>query len=205
MLYLYDNAIADDLRRSFNPSSDVNPEVKVVDAEGVLSLIAQMQEDKISFPIVVLTRHEDTSVDNTRTNFTRMHKGVVAVIDSDTNNLYYEKVIPIKLSYDLTILATNTADMDELVKELLFKYLSMYFIKFTLPYECKRPVRFGVSIDPETEISRKSGQFEYIEGGTLHQTIITLKCDGAVLVSYTPAKLRRSAPEVELVNIHNRR
>lgn len=202
MLYLYDNAIAEDLQRSFNPTSQLNPEVKVVDPEGVISLIAQMQEDRISFPIVVLTRHEDTPIDNTRTNFTRMHRGIATVIDPDTNELYYEKVIPIKLSYDLTILATNTADMDELVKELLFKYLSMYFIKFQLPYECRRPVRFGVSVDPETEISRKSGQFEYIDGGTLHQAIITLKCEGAVLVSYTPVKLKRGVQDVEIVNPH---
>lgn len=202
MLYLYDNAIAEDLQRSFNPTSQLNPEVKVVDPEGVISLIAQMQEDRISFPIVVLTRHEDTPIDNTRTNFTRMHRGIATVIDPDTNELYYEKVIPIKLSYDLTVLATNTADMDELVKELLFKYLSMYFIKFQLPYECRRPVRFGVSVDPETEISRKSGQFEYIDGGTLHQAIITLKCEGAVLVSYTPVKLKRGVQDVEIVNPH---
>ena len=203
MLYVYDDAIAEDLRRSFNPSSDINPVVKVVDAEGVLDLIAQIQEDSIQFPIVVLTRHEDTPIDKTRTNFTRMHKGVVTVIDPDTNELYYEKSIPVLLSYDLTVLTTNTADMDELVKELLFKYMSMYFIKFTLPYECRRDVRFGVSIDPDTEISRKSGQFEYIQGGTLHQTIISLRCEGAVLVSYTPVKLRRNINEVETVtHIH---
>lgn len=196
MLWCYDNAIADDLKQSFANDSEVCPQVKVLDNEGVLALIAQMQEDKITFPIVVITRHEDTPVDSNRTNFTRMHKGMPTVIDKN-NYIYYEKAIPIQLGYDLTVLATNTADMDEMVKELLFKYSSMYFIKMTLPYEGNRQIRFGVSVDSDTQISRKSGYFEYIEGGVLHQSIITLKCDGAVMVSYTPRRLKMEALDVD--------
>lgn len=198
MLYNYDNAIAEDLRKSFNPEGEINPVVKVVDPDSVLELIAQIQEDQISFPIVVLTRNPDTPIDKTRRNFTHMHRGVLTVIDPETNNMYYEKVIPIELSYDITVLATNTADRDELVKELLFKYTSMYFIKFTLPYECKRVVRFGIEIDPDGEISNKSGTFDYLDGGTLYQTIINLKCQGAVLVSYTPVKLQRTQFEASI-------
>lgn len=200
MLYNYDNAIAEDLKRSFNPNNVINPAVRVVDAEGVLDLIAQIQEDQISFPVVVLTRNPDTPIDKNRRNFTYMHKGVASVMDPDSNNLYYEKVIPIELGYSLTVLATNTADLDELVKELMFKYISQYFITFTLPYECKRKVRFGISIDEDADIERKSGTFEYVEGGTLYQAIIPLKIDGAVLVSYTPAKLQRTTLEFEVAN-----
>lgn len=197
MLYNYDNAIAEDLRKSFNPNSELNPVVKVIDEESIIDLVAQIKEDQVSFPVVALTRHPDTPIDTDRTNFTRMHKGVAAVIDPETNLLYYEKVVPVKLGYDITILTTNTADMDELIRELTFKYISMYFITFTLPYECRRKVRFGVTIDLDKDISRKSSQSEYIKSGTLHQSIMSLKCEGAVMVSYTPAKLKRSAFEIE--------
>jgi len=200
MLYNYDNALADDLRRSFNPNNVINPTVKVVDADGIVDLIAQIQEDEVKFPVVLLTRHPDTPIDTNRRNFTWMKRGVASVIDLDTNNLYYEKVIPIELGYDITVLATNTADMDELVKELMFKYVSQYFITFTLPYECKRKVRFGVNINEESDIEHKSGTFDYIEGGKLYQTIIPLKIDGAVLVSYTPAKLKRSQFDLAITN-----
>lgn len=196
MLWCYDNAIVKDLKQSLTPDGGMNPIVKVCDQEGVIGLIAQMQEDEISFPIVVLTRKPDTPIDKTRTNFTRMKRGIPVVIDTDNNNVYYEKVIPIELGYDLTVLATNTADMDELVKELLFKYMETFFIKFQLPYESKKMVRFGVSVDGNTEISRKSGYFEYIQGGILYQTIISLKCEGAVLVSYTPQRLRREETRI---------
>lgn len=197
MLYLYDEAIVKDLERSFNPDAVDNPLVKVVDPEAAVSLAAMLQDDDIRFPLVAITRDADTPIDTDRLNFTRAHKGVVSVLDPDTNELYYEKSIPIKLSYKLTVLTTNTADMDELVRELLFKYVSMYFLTITLPYECKRKVRFGMSIDIESNIERKSGTFDYIETGKLHETTIPIKCDGCVLVHYTAAKLVRTVYEIE--------
>lgn len=199
MLYLYDEAIASDLKRSFNTENIQSPCVKVVDAERGIDLAAQLENDEISFPLVCLTRNPDVSIDNDRYNFTRAHRGVVSAVDTHSNNLYYEKVIPVSLTYDLTILATNTVDRDELVKELLFKYTNMYFVSFTLPYECKRKVRFGITIDINQEISSKSGTLEYIDSGALYQSIIPLRCEGCVLVSYTPVHLQRQITEVEAI------
>ncbi len=197
MIYLYDRALCDDLAQSFNPDAISNPVVRIVEPDAVIGLAAQIQNDNIKFPIVAVGRDADTSIDTSRTNFTYMHKGVAAVMDPETNLLYYEKVVPIKLGYHLTILTTNTADMDEMVKELLFKYSNMYFITMTLPYECHRKVRFGVTIDTSASIERSSGQLEYIQEGKLYQTIISLRCEGAVLVSYTPVKLKRFAHVID--------
>ena len=196
MLYLYDKAIADDLRKSFNPQNVPNPVVKVVEPDEMVSLAAQIQDDSISFPIVGMIRDPDTPIDTDRTNFTRMHKGIQAVLDPETNNLYYEKAIPIKLSYHIVLLTTNTADTDELMRELMFKYLQQYFITIQLPYECKRKVRFGVTLDIDGA-EKDSAHLEYVQSGQLYRTSIPLVCEGCVLVHYTPAKLKRSVHDVE--------
>lgn len=197
MLYLYDKSIAKDLSKSFNPNNMPNSAVTVIDPEIAVSIFAQRGNDDIRFPAVMLTRSDDTPVDRNRLNFTRLHKGVQTVFDKKNNEFYNEKILPVELRYSLTILATNTADRDEIVRELLFKYTSMYFLTINLPYECKRQIRFGVIIDPDKDIQNDSGTSDYFSAGHLYQTIIPLKCEGCVLVTYTPVKLRRSEYEIE--------
>lgn len=204
MLYLYDKALVSDLERSFNPMSVPNPVVRVVDPESVIGIAAQLQNDEISFPIVAVIRGKDIPIDTSLTNFTRMHKGVCTVMDTETNTLYYEKSIPIKLSYSITVLTTNTADMDEIVRELLFKYVQMYFLTIKLPYESDRKARFGVRINADG-ISRSSAVVEYLGSGQIYQTIIPVECDGCVMLHYTPVHLKRVGYDVETsVNSTNR-
>lgn len=196
MLYLYDEAIVDDLRKSFNPNTVENPVVSVISPEQIIGIAAQLQNDEIKFPLVALTRNEDTGIDTNLTNFTRMHKGVATVIDPETNNLYYEQAIPLNLKYALTVLAANTADMDELVRELLFKYTRMYFLTIKLPYEGNRKIRFGIRINTESNIERSSGVVEYLESGQIYQSILHLQCEGCVYVNYVPVHLKRTVYDV---------
>lgn len=199
MLYKYDNAIVDDLKRSFNPENVPNPVVSVISPDQIVGVAAQIQNDSIKLPIIALTRNQE-QIDSTRTNFTAMHRGVATVIDNATNELYHEKVIPITLSYNLTIITSNTADMDEMIRELMFKYINMYFLTIKLPYESNRKIRFGVSLSKDSEIDRTSGVSEYRSEGKLYQSILTLNCEGAVLVSYTPVKLKRLEYEIDPIS-----
>lgn len=195
MLYKYDNAIVEDLKKSFNPENVPNPVVSVISPDQIVGVAAQIQNDSIKLPIIALTRNQE-QIDSTRTNFTAMHRGVATVIDNETNELYYEKVIPITLSYNLTVITSNTADMDEMLRELMFKYVNMYFLTVKLPYESDRKIRFGISLSKDSEIDRTSGVTEYRSEGKLYQSILTLNCEGAVLVSYTPVKLKRLEYEI---------
>lgn len=196
MIYLYDTAIVDDLQSSFNTDIN-NPVVRVVSPDQVIGTVAQIKEDQISFPIVALERVTPVDVDETRYNFTRAMTGVDTVFDKDTNNFYKEKSIPINLSYTLTALTTNQEDMDELIRELIFKYTSMYFLKIRVPYESKREITFGVMIDKAAGINQTSGVSEYIASGQLYKTSLTLRCQGCVLLNYTPVHMTRNVYNVE--------
>ena len=196
MLWLYDNAICDDLAQSFN-TSEGNPVVKVFDPEHVLDLVAQIKEDKITFPVIALQRYDSIDIDTDRYNFSRAHLGTQAVFDKVHNTWYNEKAIPISLGYQLNIMSTNTADIDELTRELMFKYTSMYFLSIQLPYEANRRIRFGIIIDPNSSIERQSSASEYLASGQLYRTTIQLQCQGCVLVNYTPIKLRRQSYSID--------
>lgn len=189
MLWLYDESIADDLRKSFNISV-IHPYVKVIDPDVNLSIAAQIQNDNISFPIICVVRDDNYQVDTDLTNFTAMHKGVATVIDNKTNNIYYEKSMPIKLGYSLNIIGTNTVDVDELVKEILFKYSDMYFLTIRLPYEGARKLRFGIEFDRQGSIERRSGVAEMINEGTLYETVLPFQTRGVRMITYTPKHLK---------------
>ena len=191
MLWIYDDAIVNDLSSCIDPSGGMNNTVKMMGEEGVMGILAQLQEDKIKFPAVFIERNGETPLDSNRYNYSRMHKGVPAMIDPKSNNLYMEKSVPIQLRYNIHVLTTNTADMDELIKELIFRYSSMYYVTAEVPYESKRKIRFGLAINPDTNISRKSGMSEYVESGKLYESILELECQGAVMISYTPKHLQR--------------
>lgn len=196
MLYLYDNAIVEDLEDAFNPEHLDNPVVKVISPEQVIGVAAQVKEDQLDFPIVTLERSDDINFDSGLSNFTRTMIGVPSVIDTETNNIYYEKAIPIKLAYTLSVFTTNQADMDEILREIIFKYSAMYFLCIKTPYECTRPISFGITIDYDTGISKQSGISEYTESGKLYQSSILLNCEGCVLLNYTPVHLKRNVFEI---------
>lgn len=197
MLYLYDRAIQEDLAKTFNPNHVPHPFVRVIETDVAIGLAAQLQKDNIEFPIVAVTRMPDTPIDTARTNFTRMHKGVVAGFDNDDNLLYHEKAIPIKLDYTLTVLCTRTSDMDELMRELMFKYINMYFLTIQPRYGMARKLRFGICLDLDKGIERKSGHLEYVASGQVYQSILPLKCEGCVLLQYTPVRLKTAQYEIE--------
>lgn len=199
MLYLYDNAIVKDIYKSFNSDTMQNPVVSVVPPDDIISIAAQVQEDKLHFPMVAVARETNIPVDQSLANFTRLHSGVPTAFDEENNIIYHEKSIPIKLSYNLVCMGTRTADVDELLKELMFKYASQYFLTLKIPYESKRHIRFGIRIDPDSEIEWYSTSSNYLQEGKLHSAGIKLNVDGAVLLSYTPIKLRRVGHELEVV------
>ena len=97
-------------------------------------------------------------------------------------------------------MATNTADVDELIRELFFKYTEQYFVTVKIPYESKRHIRCGLRIDPNENIQQLSTTANYLQEGKLHASGVTLHVDGAVMAHYTPVHLRRTEFQTELKN-----
>lgn len=191
MLWKYDQAIIDDIKASIN-SDNANPNVVMADAETYPGIISQIENDTITYPLILVIRDEDMPIITELYNFSRAQFGIPAAFDNKTNNIYYEKSVPVDLQYTIRILTTNTADTDELARELFYKYLSQYFLTIQLPYESDRKIRFAIEIDLGYGIKRESGNFEYIKNGAIYQSTIHLKTNGCVYLSYTPRHLQRS-------------
>ena len=201
MLYLYDRAIIDDLKQSLTEAANQN--VFLTDADNYPGILAQLQEDTITYPLILLHRDEDMSINTDLMNFTRYKFGVPCVFDNKTNNIYYERALPVNLNYTLRILSTNVADTDELSRELFYKYISMYFLTIQAPYESDRKIRFGMQVDMDYGIKRESGSYDYIATGALYQSTMQIKTEGCVSLTYTPRHLTRTVLDAKNISIEN--
>lgn len=201
MLYLYDRSIIDNLKSSL--TQEANQNVFLTDADNYQGLLAQIQEDTINYPLILLHRDEDTPIKTELMNFTRYRFGVPCVFDNKTNNVYYERALPIDINYTLRILSTNVADTDELSRELFYKYITMYFLTIQAPYESDRKIRFGIQADMDYGIKRESGSFDYIASGSLYQSTMRLKTSGCVSLTYTPRHLTRNVLDTNNIGIEN--
>lgn len=200
MLYCYDQAIVDDIKSSIN-SQNANPNVLISDAETYPGIISQMQQDTITYPLILVSRDEDMPIMTELWNFSRAQFGIPAAFDNKTNTIFYEKSVHVDLQYTIRIISTNTADTDELARELFYKYLSQYYLVIQLPYESDRKIRFAVEVDLGYGIKKESNNSEYLKSGALYQSTIHLKTNGCVYLSYTPHHLQRQvlSQDIEMI------
>lgn len=201
MLYLYDRALIDDLKNSL--TEEMNQSVFLTDAENYQGILAQIKEDTITYPLILLHREDDMPIVKGLMNFTRYQFGVPCAFDNKTNNVYYERALPVELNYTLRILTTNVADRDELARELFYKYISMYYLTIRLPYESDRKLRFGISIDSDYGIKNESASFDYLASGKLYQATMMFKTEGCVSLTYTPRHVQRNIIDTNTIGIKN--
>ena len=197
MLYLYDQAIRDDLMKSLD-SDNANPNVFITDAENYPGILAQIQDDTITYPLILIKRDDDMAIDTQLAQFTRYQFGVPASIDKENNLIYYERALPVKLSYTVRILSHNVVDTDEMARELFYKYISMYYLTIRSPYESDRKMRFGLSVDMDAGIQRESSSAEYLTNGALYQSTIRLNTEGCVSLTYTSRHLTREVMSTDI-------
>lgn len=203
MIYLYDNALVEDMKRTIDPDGGANPNVVCITIDNYQSTLAQMQEDKIIYPIILLIRDDDIPVKTDLMNFARYKKGVPAAIDPKTNNVYYERALPIDLRYTLQILSTNVADRDEIAREIFFKYESEYYLHIETPYEVKRKVRFGIQVDRSFGIKNDSTSSDYLSEGKIYTSTMELLTDGCVMLHNTPRHLKVERMKPNDIKIEN--
>ena len=86
MLYLYDSAIIDDLKKSL--TEEANQNVVLTDAENYPGILAQIQDDTITYPLILLHRDEDAPIKTDLMNFTRYKIGVPCVFDNKTKYIF---------------------------------------------------------------------------------------------------------------------
>lgn len=152
-MYLYDNAITENLNKLF-----INSKVTAIVCDSLdeaLRRIAAEKEDKITLPVIVLVGGdwdiEDTSF------YSYMNGSDFKRID-ELNIDKAVNVISFTPSYEMYILAASSRECDMLTREIIFHYYMNPTLTIKIPYRIDLIHTFNINIGKNIrKFQRQSG------------------------------------------------
>jgi hypothetical protein len=143
-------------------------------------ITADEGKDKpFKLPIISLVRHKDLELLST-VKSPKSYDGLKLLNTSETTLQF--NVIPIKLLYDLTIYTKTEEEVDEYVRNFLFKLINNPVIKVKIPYNDAH-IEHIANIRVMSNISDTSDITERIFNGQFHCWTIQLEIQDAFLFS----------------------
>jgi hypothetical protein len=133
----------------------------------------------MQLPLLTLNRHKDIELLAT-TKSPKSYDGL-KLLSTEEGTLQFN-VIPIKLLYDLTIYTKTEEEVDEYVRNFLFKLINNPVIKVKIPYN-GADIEHIANIRVLSNVSDTSDISERIFAGQFHCWTIQLEIQDAFLFS----------------------
>ena len=137
------------------------------------------QDQPFKLPLITLTRSKDIELLSTIKQ-PKSYEGLKLL--STPEETLHLNVIPIKLLYDLTIYTKTEEEVDEYVRNFLFKLINNPVIKVRIPYN-NTQIEHVANIRVLSNISDTSDISERIFSGQFHCWTIQLEIQDAFLFS----------------------
>lgn len=137
------------------------------------------QDQPFKLPLITLTRSKDIELLSTIKQ-PKSYEGLKLL--STQEETLHLNVIPIKLLYDLTIYTKTEEEVDEYVRNFLFKLINNPVIKVRIPYN-NTQIEHVANIRVLSNISDTSDISERIFSGQFHCWTIQLEIQDAFLFS----------------------
>lgn len=178
MFYLYDTAIIEDMRSIFD-----DDRIFIEPADKVFNTIARLNEDDIKMPLISLARTGTSLRDSQHSmRFT----GGLSYISDDEQTTSRIQVIPIQINYLLDVWTKHREENDNIVRELLFYYMTHPTLEVDVPYGTNLKHTFNIFYDQNIEDNSDiMGQLEH---GEYFRTTLSVYTPDAYLWKCTTEK-----------------
>ena len=154
--------------------------LKPSESKKLFALTADDRKDQpLSFPLLALSRNKDVELLST-VKQPKSYDGIKLL--SNPSGTLQLNVIPIKLLYDLTIYTKTEEEVDEYVRNFLFKLINNPVIKVKIPYNDAQ-IEHIANIRVLSTVSDTSDISERIFSGQFHCWTIQLEIQDAFLFS----------------------
>lgn len=159
MVYLYDDAIVEDLRTRIN-----DERVTITPYENLINSLAKSEEDEIKLPIISIER-TGWSISDARPHAMKF-TGDISRIEKNPTKVVNVYAMPIRINYILDVWTKRRLDNDNIMRELIFYYSVNPTLQIKVPYGLEEirnfNVFFGSDIEDNSNIPEHKNIGEYV-------------------------------------------
>lgn len=168
--YLYDEALVEQVREITG-----DDRIHIITPERAVQFLAQFDKDKVNFPAIVISRNPTMTISDYR-NQPAILQGQTAKITED-NVVIKAQLVDLKLSWSIDVFAVDRRTCDEIIRELVFYFLTHSRMSVNIPYDLGISQNFDIQISPE--ISDNSDLVEFPNRGEYFRETITIYTENA--------------------------
>lgn len=143
MFYLYDTAIIEDLRSVFD-----DDRIFICPTDNVFKTLGRLNEDDVKMPIISVLR---TGVSLLDSQHTMRFQGGILKIGEDEESISRVQTIPIQINYLLDVWTKHREENDNIVRELIFYYMTHPTLEVKVPYGTNLKHTFNIFYDKNIE------------------------------------------------------
>lgn len=188
--YLYDEALVAKLTKITEDSR-----IRVISPSDTISLLAQINKDKVEFPAIIVTRGPINLFQDTRNQYAYL-KGESVKLNEDSS-MTKIKVLPMRMTWTINIYAVDRYSCDEITRELVY-YLMTYPRCFVqVPYGIDIPQNFDLILD--NDIEDNSDLEGYMNTGEYFRETLTVRTENAHYFSSDRRYLTRVTSDTKII------
>lgn len=183
MFYLYDDALIRTLR-----SWTGDGKITVNKYELLFPYRADVASDKVQLPIISVSRASPKILN---TNKTPLSVDGMKFVETDPRKrndrpikIPRLRAIPVRLHYQIDVITRNLEENDNIIRELVFKFINNPTLKVDIPYKgCELSHKFNLMLSEDIEDN--SDITEHLNLGETYRQTLDLFTDDAYLFSYS--------------------
>lgn len=188
MIYLYENAIIDDLRYQLGDSR-----VSLLPPDILFRSIADLSgDDQVELPLISLSRIGYSFNEEPHSSPETLDGTKIMEADEEGRMRFAQvQRVPITCRWQVDVISRSRLDNDNLVRELLFYYINNPTLKVMIPYGLNKEHKFSIWINPD--IDDNSDIESHASRGEYFRTTFGITCTDANIWKVTtnsPKKLQ---------------
>ena len=168
-VYLYEKSLVNRLREITGDSR-----IHIISPDNPISFMAQIDRDKVSFPAIILSRGP-VRLQEYQNQVVAL-KGQTAKID-DESFVVKAQLLPLHIEWNIDVYAVDRFTCDEIIRELVFYFVTHPRFQVEVPYQLDIPQNFDVFV--MDDIVDNSDLVEFDNRGECFRETLTIYTENA--------------------------